>query len=321
MALGSMIEDAAARVELARWEALREAARAGCMRTLEQRAGRILSLSEACGPKSERYRARQRALATARDRFRQIRVRLGRPLRQRRIPGRLLPGVLPAIAIAEAIAGSFVFAAPRGSTFVFVFCLALAVLLLAEIAGTTLRQCWSERRHRPVWSSLFGLLAALSGLVMLTLVPAILLNAFGMFAAMNGAGALIVAILAFLSRDPDRDFDAAARAVDRHQRRQARTMRAFLRRKRRIVAEMAVDVAGHAANYKRASWQVVDLKRRLGYPPADRDRVEVETPGLVSTEAESGSTAIPIDSAGAKIISFSSARRAARPAALSDISA
>jgi hypothetical protein len=138
---------------------------------------------------------------------------------------------------------------------------------------------------------------------------------------MNGAGALIVAILAFLSRDPDRDFDAAARAVDRHQRRQARTMRAFLRRKRRIVAEMAVDVAGHAANYKRASWQVVDLKRRLGYPPADRDRIEVETPGLVSTEAESGSTAIPIDSAGAKIISFSSARRAARPAALSDIPA
>jgi hypothetical protein len=42
---------------------------------------------------------------------------------------------------------------------------------------------------------------------------------------------------------------------------------------------------------------------------------------LVSTEAESGSTPIPTDSPGAKIISFSSARRAARPAALSDIPA
>lgn len=297
--------------DLAHAAGLRYRARAEFDRLLNDRQNKILGLSQKAGPNSDAYRNAAEDLESARREYGRISTGVHRPLNKWRIPGAVLIAVGVVLAIFEAPVNKFLFdVALRSSNLMswsISFAFACALLVLAHFAGVSLRHVWSDYRKRPVIGSIliFAVLAA----VLLVLVSILtvarasfsanagsigdmfanvrqtvasvglwrtLFNAFSdvsalVLATINIGGIFMTMMLAFFTHDSDKDFDAAARALERCRRKIDRISSAYIKGKDAIVRDFAPDIGGVSHDFTDANQTVNELKRRLGQPLDDPD--------------------------------------------------
>jgi TRAP-type C4-dicarboxylate transport system permease small subunit len=311
---------------LAKWLGQRYDAEAAYQDILNRRGNQILAISERCGPRSERYVAQQNELDAAEREDERIRVVVGRPLNRWHIPFWVLVAFGLALAFFEAPVNKFLFDVALQSSNLFSwtisFGFACALLILAHIAGFSLRQIWSEHRRRIVWSSLVIFILMFFALFVLVSILTIarawfsaeagtirdlvsdvtstvqavgiwttLRNAFADISALvlvtvNIGGILMTMMLSFFTHDPDKDLDAASRAVERHRARLAKIAKEFVSSKEKIVRDFAPQLAGHGANYKTANKNVIELKKRLGQPLDEQDNRVIDERDRLAEDSE-----------------------------------
>lgn len=296
---------------LAKWLGQRFDAEHAYVDMINRRENQILACSEETGPHSEKYLNAARDVEAAEREDERIRVVVGRPLNKWHLPFWVLIAFGLALAFFEAPVNKFLFDVALQSSNLFSwtisFGFACALLLLAHVAGFSLRQVWSEHRKKVVWSSLIIFVLMFGGLFTLVSILTIarawfsaeagtihdlvsgvastlqsvgvwgaLRNAFSDMSALvlvtvNIGGILMTMMLSFFTHDPDKDFDSAARAVDRRRTALAKIVKEFNKRKARIVSDHVPQLAGHSANYKTANKNVIELKNRLGQPLDEQD--------------------------------------------------
>ena len=227
-------------------------------------------------------------------------------------PTWVLIGVALVLAVLETPVNKFLFdVAIRSSnvgSWLVSFGFALLLLLLAHFAGVSLRHIWSDHRKKLVIGSL--LIFVLLTFVLLVLVSILtvaraafsadtgslqdmsssvrsavaslglwgtLFNAFGdisalVLATINIGGIFVTMMLAFFTHDSDKDFDAAARAVDRSRSKLKKLTATYITGKDKIIKEFAPNISGIGADYKSANQHVIELKMRLGTSARRRGR-------------------------------------------------
>ncbi|MCB1496031.1 MAG: hypothetical protein KDJ86_09620 [Bauldia sp.] len=297
--------------DLARATGFRYRARAEFDRLLNERQNRILGLSQKSGPNSEAYRNTAEDLARAKRDYARINSGVHRPLNRWRIHGALLIILGVVLALFEAPVNKFLFdVALRSSnlmSWAISFFFACALLVLAHFAGVSLRHVWSDYRKRPVIGSILIFLVLATVLLVLVSILTVARASFSanagsigdmfadvqqtvasvglwrtLFASFSDVSALVLAtinvggifmtmMLAFFTHDSDKDFDAAARALDRCRRKIDRISSAYIKGKDAIVKEFAPDINGVSHDFTEANQQVIELKKRLGRPLDDPD--------------------------------------------------
>ncbi len=233
-----------------------------------------------------------------------------------------------ALALLEAPVNKYLFDVALNSASIVSYTVSVAfaffLLVLAHVAGRSIRQVWSEYRHRLVWTSLAlflllsVVLASLVGILTVgrastsavselsnfnDLLSSVRSNvtSLGLWgtlaAAFSDMSALILAtvnigaifmtmMLAFFTVDPDKDFDAAASEVEKHHVEMAKLQKRYIHERKTVVANHAPDLAGHSANYKTANGKVIELKTKLGMPLEDEDHVIIDLRDTLSEDAE-----------------------------------
>ncbi len=314
--------------ELATWRNHRYAAMAEYEKILNERGNELLAVNEKCGPMSEHYKSAKGSLDKAEREYERIHSVIRRPLNKHRVRWIFFAVFALALALLEAPVNKYLFdVALNGSSFVsYTVSVAFAffVLVLAHVAGRSIRQVWSEYRRKVLWTSLalFLLLAVvLAGIVVVLTVGRASTSAvselsnfedllsnvrsnvtsLGLWgtvaAAFSNISALVLAtvnigaifmtmMLAFFTVDPDKDFDAAASEVEGHKAKITKLYRRYIREKKAVLAKFAPDLAGHSANYSSANGKVIELKTKLGMPIEDEDRVIIDFRDQLSEDAE-----------------------------------
>ena len=311
---------------LAKWQAQRYAAEADYQNLLNERENQILALSEKSGPRSDKYLNAKKDLDRAERDYERINATIRRPLSRWELPFWVLLIFALALAFFEAPVNKFLFDVALQSSnltsWTISFGFACALLLLAHVAGFSLRQIWSDYRKRVVWSSLVIFLLMASILFALVSILTVarasfsaeagtirdllsevkttiesvgmwgaLRNAFSnlsalVLATVNLGGIFMTMMLSFFTHDPDKDFDAVARTVERRRKRLAKIVKEFVGEKSKIVKDFAPDLAGHGAVHKTANMNIIELKRRLGQELEDEDRLVIDKTDTMAEESE-----------------------------------
>lgn len=311
---------------LAKFEAHRAGARASYEDILNQRGNLIYALNERSGPRSKPYQNAEHELDRNRAEHDRIKSVIRRPLNRWQVRGWIIVIVGVVLALLEAPVNKFLFDVALQSSnlasYTISIMFASVLLILAHVCGRSLRQIWSEYRKRVVWSSL--LIFLLTIVVLATLVSILtvarasfaassgsiedlfqgvrstvgtlgiwgaLLNAFSdlsalVLATINIGGIFMTMMLAFFTHDPDKDFDQAARAVERDQKKLDKIHRAYLKAKAAIIKDLAPDLSGFSANHKAANMGVIESKRRLGFPLESIDHEVIDKLDQMSEDAE-----------------------------------
>ena len=311
---------------LAKAEAGRYAAKSAFKEVLNDRGNRIYALNEKSGPRSKPYRDAEHALDGSRKEYERIKAVIRRPLSKWHVRPAIILAVGVALALLEAPVNKFLFdVALQSSSFAsytISIMFAGVLLILAHVCGRSLRQVWSEYRSRIVWSSVLIFLLTIA--VLFTLVSvltvarasfassagtiqdlfsgvrsavtahgllATLASAFADMSALvlitvNIGGIFMTMMLAFFTHDPDKDFDQAAHAMGRDQKRLDSIHRDYVEAKSKIIKDLAPDLAGYSANFKTANMTVIESKRRLGRALDEDDREVIDDLDQMSEDAE-----------------------------------
>jgi hypothetical protein len=322
--------------ELATSRNHRFAAIAAYEKILNERNNELFSVNEKCGPMSEHYKSAKESLQKAQGELERIHSVVRRPLNKHRVRWIYFAVFALALALLEAPVNKYLFdVALNGSSFVsYTVSVAFAffVLVLAHVAGRSIRQVWSEYRRKVLWTSLalFLLLSfVLAGIVAVLTVGRASTSAvselsnftdllsnvrsnvtsLGLWgtvaAAFSDISALVLAtvnigaifmtmMLAFFTVDPDKDFDAAASEVEKHETLITKLYARYIREKKAVLEKHAPDLAGHSANYTSANGKVIELKTKLGMPIEDEDRMIIDLRDTLSEDAERDESTVDI---------------------------
>jgi hypothetical protein len=314
--------------ELANWRNRKYAAEAAYVEVLNARGNDLMPINKKYGPQSEPYRMLKDKLHSAKEEFERIHIAVRRPLNRHRVRWIFFAAFALALALLEAPVNKYLFdVALNGSSFVSYsvsVAFAFFVLVLAHVAGRSIRQAWSEYRRKVLWTpvALFLLLSfVLAGIVSVLTVGRASTSAvaelsnfndllsnvrsnvtslglWGTFAdAFSNISALVLAtvnigaifmtmMVAFFTVDPDKDFEAAAGEVEKHEAELAKLHKEHVRRTNDVIARYAPDLAGHSANFKTASGKVIELKTKLGMPLEAEDREIIDLRDTLSEDAE-----------------------------------
>ena len=313
-------------LSLAKWQGEKYAARASYEKILNERENKILSLSEKSGLRSQSYKEAEKDLDRAEREFERIHSAVRRPLNKWRIAPIYLVIIGGVLALLEAPINKFLFDVALQSSnlgsYAISIMFAAALLIIAHVAGKSLRQVWSDYRKRIVWSSLIAFLLAILVLAFLVCVLTVarasfsannatihdlfsnvstsigalglvgtLLASFSDISALvlltvNFGGIFMTMMLSFFSHDPDKDFDAASTAVEKDRRRLSKLNRSFVAAKEAVIRDFAPDLMGFSSNYKTANSHVIELKRRLAVPLEEDDHFVIDRLDTLAEDAE-----------------------------------
>lgn len=298
--------------DLAENTARRATAKAEYMAVLDQRGNALLSVNEKAGPRSRPYLTLDATLRNDESEYERIKTALRRPIAMIQVRPLLLVITGIVLALLEAPANKFLFdVALQSSGFVSYAASAgttAFLLILAHFAGTGLRQSWSEMGRKVLLWNVFTFLlctvVALAIVGVLTVARAAFANESGsigdllgnvrghienlgplgaLLSALSDTSALVLAciniggivttfMLAFFSHDPDRDFDHVHRAVAAGEKKLGNIHAAYLKERRKVIADHAPHLIGYSANYNSANSRVIELKTLLGRQLDDDDR-------------------------------------------------
>jgi hypothetical protein len=318
--------EAAPNDALAKWVAQRYAAQADYENLLNERENQILALSEASGPRSDKYLNAKKDLDRAEHEYERINANIRRPLSRWELPFWVLVAFALALAFFEAPVNKFLFDVALQSSnltsWTISFGFACALLLLAHVAGFSLRQIWSSYRKRIVWSSLIIFILMIGILFVLVSILTVarasfaaeagtirdllsevrttiqsagvwgaLRSAFSnlsalVLATVNIGGIFMTTMLSFFKHVADKDFDAVATTVERRRKHLAKIVKDFVSRKSKIVKDFAPDLAGHGAVHKTANMNIIELKKRLGHELEEEDRHVIDRLDTMAEESE-----------------------------------
>jgi hypothetical protein len=293
--------------------AKRFAAKAAYKDVLDQRGNALVSVNETGGPRSKSYTAIEERLKKDEQELERIKISVRRPVSRLRVRAFVLLLVGVGLALLEAPANKFLFDVALQSTGFVSYSVSVAVtaflLLMAHFAGRSIRQIWSDYRHKVIWSSplvfLFCITSAGVIIGILTVARAAYASQGGtigdlmagiqgnvqslgpigaLVAALSDTSALVLAcinvggivatmMLAFFSHDPDRDYDHVQTSVDHGQKALEKVHAAYLKDRQKTVRHYAPDLLGYAANYNSASSRVIELKTLLKMVLDDDDRL------------------------------------------------
>lgn len=320
---------------LASYTARRTAAIASYKGMLDQRGNALLSVNEASGLKSKPYQTVQQRLGDSESELSRIKAQVRRPLSRIGVRPSILLIVGVALALLEAPANKFLFDVALQSSGLASFGASAAVtaflLILAHLAGKSIRQVWSEYRRRPlIWSavaflfciavdvvivgiltvaraafaggegSIADLVEGLKGTVSSAGPIAAVINALSntsalVLACINIGGIITTMMLAFFAHDPDRDYDQAAGNVERDEKELAAIHDRYLKARAKVIKEYAPDLIGFAENYNAANKHLVEMKTLLGRPLDDDDRFVLTDLDQMAEEAEAAEAANPTE--------------------------
>ena len=306
--------------------ARRTEARAAYKDLLDARGNALLSVNEKCGPLSRAYLAVVKKLKKDEEELERIKTAVRRPISRWGVRAGVLLIVGAGLALLEAFANKFLFDVALQSAGVVSYAVSCAItaflLLMAHIAGRSIRQVWSDYREKVIWSApiVFLISIGLACLIIgvLTVARAAFASQGGtigdllsgiqgnvqdlgpigtLMAALSDTSALVLAcinvggvgatfLLAFFSHDSDRDFDHAQNSVDRGEKMLETMHNAYLKERQKKIKHYAPDLVGYAANYNTANSHVVELKTRLGRPLDDDDRFVLTDLDQMSEDAE-----------------------------------
>jgi hypothetical protein len=191
---------------------------------------------------------------------------------------------------------------------------AFFLLIIAHMCGKALRQIWSDHRRRLIWSNLLmfvgGMIVIAVVIAILTVGRAstsaeaslssfndifsavgaqigsvgvwrTLAAAFSdlsalILATVNIGGVCVAIILAYISHDPDKDFDLAAIAMKQAQEKLGKIQAEYLRQRKRIIERFKPDLTGISGSHGAASRSVIELKTKLGLPLEPDDSVVID---------------------------------------------
>jgi hypothetical protein len=322
-------ENADPRDALAEWEARRYGAHSEYLKIVNLRENELLEASGKVGPRSAAFQNAKQDLRKAEIERDGIHGVLRRPLNKYHVRWRFFAAFAVALALLEAPVNKFLFDVALQSIGIFSFLasvvLAFCLLILAHLAGKSIRQVWSEYRRRIVWSSLFVFLlivVVLSTVVSiltvgrsLTSATAVasfqemfsavrstvvqqgfwgaLRTAFGdisalILATVNLGGIFAAMMLAFFTHDPDKDFDAASTAVNSQRTKLDRLDAKFTKAKTAVIQRHAPDLTVYSTSFKNANMQVIEAKKKLGLPLEDEDRLMIDKLDTLAEDSELG---------------------------------
>lgn len=318
------------REALAKWQGERYSALSSYQQTLNLRENELLDANGRVGPRSKAYRTAAEDLHKAELMHRGIEGVLQRPLNRYHIPFAVFVTLTIALALLEAPVNKFLFDVALQSigifSFLASFVLAACLLILAHLAGTSIRQVWSEYRLRVVWSSLIAFLLIVA--VLFTVVGVLTVGralmaastmgsfqdmfsavrttvvergfwsaiaaSFGdihalILATVNIGGIFAAMMLAYYTHDPDKDYDAASRAVERLRKKMDRLDLQYSKAKQAVIAKHAPSLTAYSTIFKDANRNVIELKRRLGLPlDEDEDSMLIDKLDTLAKDSELG---------------------------------
>lgn len=299
---------------LGRWLAQRQAALNDYKAIINERENALLDPNQRFGPTSSAFSHARSELEEARLQRQQIQGVLRRPLNRYEFKTRNFVLFALVLALLEGSVNKFLFDVALHS-FGFVsyatsFVVSFSMVILAHLAGRSLRQVWSEYRSRVVWSALGVFLAISFVLVSIVCILTVgraatdanagiatfedmfgavtssvvqlglwrtLGAAFGsmnalVLATVNFAGIFAAMMLAFFTHDPDKDYDLAATKVDRHRAEIDVLDERYTKARSAIIKKYRSDISSASARYKAANREVMQYKHRLGLPIEEEDR-------------------------------------------------
>jgi hypothetical protein len=326
VARSSIDNPADPRTALAENTAKRFDAKAHYKDVLDARGNELMSVNERSGPASKAYMALTTKLEQDQQQLQRIKTAVRRPISRWNVATRVLVMIGAILALLEAFANKFLFDVALQSVGFVSYAVSVAItaflLIMAHIAGSSIRQIWSDYRHKIIWSApiifVVALGLALTIVAILTVARAafateagtigeLLTNVSGTVQSNGVVGALISALadtsalvlatinlggigatflLAFFSHDSDRDFDKAQDAVDRHEKAMEKVHGTYLDERAKIIKRHAPDLVGYAANYNSANSQVIAQKTKLDIPLDDDDRLVVTDLDQLSEDQE-----------------------------------
>ena len=105
-------------------------------------------------------------------------------------------------------------------------------------------------------------------------------------------------ILAYISHDPDKDFDLAAISLQKARVTLAKIQHDYITRRKRIIDRFKPDLTGISGSHGGASKTVIELKSRLGLPIEDEDKLVIDELDRLAEDSphaeETGAVAGPI---------------------------
>lgn len=316
---------------LAEWEGRRYGAHSEYLKIINLRENELLDASGKVGPRSSSFVNAKHDLQKAEMQRDGIQGVLRRPLNKYHVRGGYFAAFAVALALLEAPVNKFLFDVAMQSLGIFSFLasvvLALCLLILAHLAGKSIRQVWSEYRRRVVWSSLavfLLILTVLTGIVGILTVGRALTSAStlasfqDMFSAVQNTvasrgfwgaladafsdiSALILAtvniggifasmMLAFFTHDPDKDFDAAAGEVDHLRAHLDKLDAQYSKAKAAVIRRHAPDLTVFSTSFKNANMHVIEAKKKLGLSLDDEDRLMIDKLDTLAEDSELGET-------------------------------
>lgn len=322
-------ENADPKDALAEWEARRYGAHSEYLKIVNLRENELLEASGKVGPRSAAFQNAKKDLQRAEIERDGIQGVLRRPLNKYHVRWRYFAAFAVALALLEAPVNKFLFDVALQSIGIFSFLasvvLAFCLLILAHLAGKSIRQVWSEYRRRVVWSSLVVFLlivTVLSGVVSILTVGRALTSATAvasfqeMFSAVrttvvqqgiwnalttafSDISALILAtvniggifaamMLAFFTHDPDKDFDAASTAVDQLRAKLDKLDEHFSKAKTAVIRKFAPDLTVYSTSFKNANMRVIEAKKKLGLPLETEDLLMIDKLDTLAEDSELG---------------------------------
>ena len=293
---------------------------------LDERGNALIEINEKSGPRSKAYIALEEKLKREDSQLVKIKSAVRRTLSRWQVRAWVIMLVGLGLALLEAPANKFLFDVALQSSGFVSYAVSAGVtaflLFLAHFAGRSIRQVWSDYRHRVIVSSVlvFILCIAAAGLIIgvLTVARAAFASQGGtigdllggiqdhvtnfgpfgaLFAALSDTAALVLAcinlggfvttfVIAFFSHDSDRDFDHAQSAVDHLEKAMGKVHTAYLRERSRIIKSFTPDLVGFAGTYTEANGKIVQLKTRMGLPLDDADHVVLTDLDQMSEDAD-----------------------------------
>ncbi|MEQ1933103.1 MAG: hypothetical protein ABL962_04395, partial [Fimbriimonadaceae bacterium] len=166
MAQRSMENPADPRTALAENTARRYEAKAHYKDVLDARGNELMSINERSGPASKGYMSLTTKLEQDQQQLQRIKTAVRRPISRWNVPTRVLVMIGALLALLEAFANKFLFDIALQSAGIVSYAVSVAttafLLIMAHIAGSSIRQVWSDYRHKVIWSAPILFLVALS---------------------------------------------------------------------------------------------------------------------------------------------------------------
>jgi hypothetical protein len=279
---------------------------------LDERGNALIEVNEKSGPRSKAYNALEEKVKREDSQLVKIKSAVRRPLSRWQVRTWVIVLVGFGLALLEAPANKFLFDVALQSSGVVSYAVSAGVtaflLFLAHFAGRSIRQIWSDFRHRVIVSSVLVFVLCIGAAAVIIGVLTVARAAFAsqggtigdlmsgiqdhitsygplgaLFAALSDTSALVLAcinlggfvtafVIAFFSHDSDRDFDHAQSAVDHLEKQMNKVHTAYLRDRSAVIKKYTPDLVGFAGTYTDANGKIVQLKTRMSIPLDEDDR-------------------------------------------------